>query len=82
MPKVSISLTWITAFASFSLLSQIQEIALVTMDAIKIALGLSRSDCTLESLDLEGVASLIKEGKVRNIITAVGAGISTCMFSI
>lgn len=47
------------------------------MDAIRSAFGLSRTDYTLESLDLEGVANLINKGKVRNIITAVGAGIST-----
>ncbi|KAM7537965.1 hypothetical protein Aperf_G00000066581 [Anoplocephala perfoliata] len=47
------------------------------MDAIWRAFGWSTSVCALESLDLEGVAKLIKDGKVGNIITAVGAGIST-----
>ncbi|VDK41919.1 unnamed protein product [Taenia asiatica] len=47
------------------------------MESLRQALHLSPSDCHLESLDLEGVAKLIKSGKVRNIITAVGAGIST-----
>ncbi|KAM7537590.1 hypothetical protein Aperf_G00000063072 [Anoplocephala perfoliata] len=47
------------------------------MDAIWRAFGWSSSDSALESLDLEGVAKLIKNGKAKNIITAVGAGIST-----
>ncbi|EUB60041.1 NAD-dependent deacetylase sirtuin-2 [Echinococcus granulosus] len=48
-----------------------------SMESLRQALHLSFSDGLLESLDLEGVAKLIKSGKVRNIITAVGAGIST-----
>nr|CDS30116.1 chromatin regulatory protein sir2 [Hymenolepis microstoma] len=48
------------------------------MDEIKMALDSSeKSNSPLESLDLEGIAKYILIGKAKNIITAVGAGIST-----
>uniref|UniRef100_A0A5K3EV32 NAD-dependent protein deacetylase n=1 Tax=Mesocestoides corti TaxID=53468 RepID=A0A5K3EV32_MESCO len=47
------------------------------MESLKRALHLSKNDNELESLNLEGIAELIRDGKVTNIITAVGAGIST-----
>ncbi|VDN16474.1 unnamed protein product, partial [Dibothriocephalus latus] len=47
-------------------------------DSVKSALHIgSDSEDVLPSLDLEGVAKIISEGKVSNIITMVGAGIST-----
>ncbi|KAL7054567.1 hypothetical protein AAHC03_025957 [Spirometra sp. Aus1] len=46
--------------------------------SVKSALHLdSGSENVLPSLDLEGVAKIISTGKVSNIITMVGAGIST-----
>lgn len=48
------------------------------MDSLKRSLGLSGAEERLKTLDLEGIATLIKSGNVKNIITAVGAGISTC----
>lgn len=73
-----ITLTWTTTFLVSYLVFLIQAIFLRLMDALRKAFGISISDRSLESLDLEGVAKIIKEGKVKNIITAVGAGISTC----
>ncbi|VEL16819.1 unnamed protein product [Protopolystoma xenopodis] len=47
------------------------------LEALKSVLP-SEKKQVLNSLDLEGVAKLIRDGKVKNIISMVGAGISTC----
>lgn len=50
---------------------------------LKQSLGLTKPEDKLQlvdTLDLDGVANYINSGKVKNIITMAGAGISTCTF--
>ena len=53
--------------------------------ALSLGVGARKTEEVAQVLDevsFEGVARFIKSGKCKNIITMVGAGISTCKYSV